>query len=222
MELSYWESRWRKGKIGFHADWVNPYLKIYWPQIPASDEQNVLVPLCGKNVDMLWLRERGHHVWGVEYVDLACESFFRENNIYYDIDHFGQWKIYEGDNIHIIQGDFFKLPTNLLPPVRAVYDRGALVALPGEKRQKYTESIKRVISPGCSMLVHAFEYDQEKMSGPPFSVPCLEVESYYPDSYNYQVDCLGKSEKIDHLAKFRQRGLTSIIEKAYHIRRNIS
>ena len=221
MELSYWESRWRKGKIGFHADWVNPYLKMYWPDIPASNEENVLVPLCGKNLDMLWLRERGHRVWGVEYVDLACESFFRENNIPFNVEQRRQWKIYESDNINIIQGDFFKLPANLLPAVRAVYDRGALVALPREKRQKYAESIKRVISPGCSMLVHAFEYDQEKMSGPPFSVPQLEVESYYPESDNYKVICLERSEKIDQLPKFRQRGLTSIIEKAYHIGQTI-
>jgi len=220
MELSYWESRWRKGKTGFHADWVNPALKKYWSEIPAGDEHNVLVPLCGKSPDLIWLRDRGHHVWGVEFVDLACQSLFVENGIPYEVEQRGNWKIYRGNNLDIIQGDFFKLPSKMLPPVNAVYDRAAVVALPPDKRIKYTEKIRQLARRGCSMLVHTFEYDQEKMSGPPFSVWQNEIEVHYSVTQNFVVTCLDETEKIDQLKKFQWRGLNSIREKTYHIRRN--
>ncbi len=220
MELSYWESRWRKGKTGFHADWVNPALKNYWSEIPAGDEHDVLVPLCGKSPDLIWLRNRGHNVWGVEFVDLACQSFFAENDISYSVEHHGKWKIYESDHLNILQGDFFKLPSKMLPPVMAVYDRAAVVALPPDKRKRYTDKIRQLARTGCSMLVHTFEYDQEKMSGPPFSVLYSEIEAHYSESGDFKIECLYEAERIDQLAKFQWRGLTSIIEKTYHIQRN--
>lgn len=44
-----------------------------------------LFPLCGKSLDMLWVSKLGHEVVGVEFVKSACEEFFTENNIKYEL-----------------------------------------------------------------------------------------------------------------------------------------
>ena len=45
MEISYWQSRWRKDKTGWHMNHVFEPLKKYWPQLNLDSNSNVLVPL---------------------------------------------------------------------------------------------------------------------------------------------------------------------------------
>ena len=40
---------------------------------------SILVTMCGKSVDLLWLCSRGHSVTGVELSPIAVEQFFKEN-----------------------------------------------------------------------------------------------------------------------------------------------
>ena len=53
----------------------------YWTQVTGGSEGTVLVPLCGKSLDMIWLAQQGHRVIGVELSDVAVESFFSENGL---------------------------------------------------------------------------------------------------------------------------------------------
>lgn len=39
----------------------------------------VLVPLCGKSVDLRYLYDLGHTVIGIEAIEAAAEQFFLEN-----------------------------------------------------------------------------------------------------------------------------------------------
>ena len=39
------------------------------------------MPLCGKSLDLLWLRDQGHLVIGVELSATAFEDFCLENGI---------------------------------------------------------------------------------------------------------------------------------------------
>ena len=41
----------------------------------------MFVPLCGKSLDLEWLRDRGHAVMGVELSAVALESFCMEQGI---------------------------------------------------------------------------------------------------------------------------------------------
>ena len=68
-------------------------------------------------------------------------------------------------------------------PVNAIYDRAALVALPKEMRDRYTEHLVQ-IAENAPQLVIAYEYDQSVVNGPPFSVSQDEVRRHYTDSYN--------------------------------------
>ena len=64
-----WLGRWDQGRIGWHEAAGNEGLKSHWPELP--DGSSVLVPLCGKAPDLLWLAKRGHVVVGVELSDIA-------------------------------------------------------------------------------------------------------------------------------------------------------
>ena len=83
-----WEAEWNKGNTSFHLPEVNPKLlnnlDILLDPEPAASEsgpKNVLVPLCGKTKDLVHLHSLGHNVIGVEWVELAVDQFFSENNI---------------------------------------------------------------------------------------------------------------------------------------------
>ena len=76
-----WQERWREGRIGWHQSGGHPGLQRHWPWTG----RRVLVPLCGKAVDLRWLAERGNAVVGVELSPLAVESFFAEQGLQYTI-----------------------------------------------------------------------------------------------------------------------------------------
>jgi thiopurine S-methyltransferase len=78
MKKEFWLERWERAEIGFHQDEVNPYLLQYWPELHAAQGGEVFVPLCGKSLDMVWLREQGHAVLGVELSAIAVRDFFVE------------------------------------------------------------------------------------------------------------------------------------------------
>ena len=73
-----WLTRWQEGRIQFHVDKVNPILDRYVDRLLPEGFGRVLVPLCGKSVDLGWLVDRGHEVVGVELAEKAVEDLFRE------------------------------------------------------------------------------------------------------------------------------------------------
>lgn len=81
MQPEFWHKRWTSNQIGFHLPEVNPYLQRYWPQLGLEEGARVLVPLCGKSLDLLWLAKCGHEVLGVELSEKAVEDFFTSINL---------------------------------------------------------------------------------------------------------------------------------------------
>jgi len=82
--LSTWNSKWKTKATGWHKSSVNCYLmnhydKINLKQMPAR----VLVPLCGKTLDMKWLYDLGHHVVGIEGCDIPITEFFNDHCMKY-------------------------------------------------------------------------------------------------------------------------------------------
>ena len=77
--MEFWHDRWQSQKIGWHREIYNDLLLKHWPEINAFGNSSVLVPLCGKSLDMLWLAKQGLSVVGLEMVQQAVEAFFHEN-----------------------------------------------------------------------------------------------------------------------------------------------
>ena len=125
MDQQFWTNSWAKGEscTSFHRPDIHPYvIKHLAPDFLAG--KRVLVPLCGKTVDLLWFRQHAAHVIGVELCELAVRQFFDEQAIDYVRSH-GR---FEAERLTLICRDIFTLGFNELGPVDFVYDRAALVA----------------------------------------------------------------------------------------------
>ncbi|MBB4815130.1 hypothetical protein HNP03_003766 [Pseudomonas rhodesiae] len=81
MEPEFWHDRWATNQIGFHQSDINPYLLRHWPSLALAHGAQVLVPLCGKSLDLIWLASLGHRVLGVELSEQAVQTFFSEQFI---------------------------------------------------------------------------------------------------------------------------------------------
>ena len=217
MEISYWHSRWINNRIGFHSAEVNPELARYHDQTGIAPGSNVLVPLCGKSVDMKWLADRGCNVTGVEASELPCRAFFDEQALAYTVSREGAFTVYRSGSIAIWQGDYFKFPAAGNGTFHMVFDRAALVALPAGRRAAYAKKTAGLCGPGASILLISYEYPADDMAGPPFSVPESEIRTLFNGK---MAPGLIEKKPVDPLPeRFANRGLTSMHQLTFIIRR---
>jgi thiopurine S-methyltransferase len=179
MQPDFWHSRWAEGRIGFHEGTANALLQQHadWLQ-PA---RRIVVPLCGKAEDVAWLAKAGHAVVGVELVEEAVRAFFTERNLTPRRIERGSLVGYESGPITLWVADIFKATVDILGTFDGLYDRASLVALPEPMRSAYSSHLRTLLAPTGKGLVISFEYPQELMEGPPFSVPEAAVRSHFAD-----------------------------------------
>jgi len=214
MEPAFWEKRWADNQIGFHRTDVNPFLQAHWPKLALPAGSRVLVPLCGKSLDMVWLVEQGHRVLGVELSRRAVEDFFREQALPAQVSQQGAFEVWRSGEIEVWCGDFFALQAQDAADCRGLYDRAALIALPPEMRARYMAHLASVLTAGCQGLLLTLDYDQQRVAGPPFSVPDGEVRQRYAGG---KVQVLEAREVIEESPKFLQAGVASVMERVYRV-----
>jgi len=215
MEPKFWQERWARNQIGFHLPEVNPYLLRYWPSLTLAQGAKVLVPLCGKSLDLMWLASNGYHVLGVELSEQAVDAFFREQNLTPRITWHGVFKVYQADLIEIWCGDFFALDAGALADCTALYDRAALIALPPLMRAQYAEQLNSLLRPGCQGLLITLDYDQTQKAGPPFAVTDDEVKVLL--GFQWRLEVLEAQDILGESWKFVQDGVTRLEECAYRL-----
>lgn len=197
-----WLQRWQESRTGWHQPDGNAGLKRHW----RATGKRVLVPLCGKTPDLLWLERQGNDVIGVELSDIAVEEFFDENRIRFERVP-GALTRYTAieRRVTIFCGDYFELSAG---PFDACYDRGALVAVAPGNRRRYVGHTRSLLSANAAKLVISVEYDQAIANGPPFSIAADEMLDYWPD--------LRRVSACEDIAngppKFREAGLASMLE----------
>ena len=192
MKSEFWHERWQSGRIGFHQAQVNSFLQRYWSALRAEGKERVLVPLCGKSLDMLWLREQGHEVTGVELSDLACRAFMSELGVDAPARQEAGFTIREHEGLQLLCGDFFALSEANYAGIRWVYDRAALIAFPADMRREYAQILNKNLPKGVAMLLVTLEFDEQQ--GPPFSVPETEVHELY--SERFEIEKLATEQSI--------------------------
>jgi len=213
MEPGFWRERWHNGEIAFHRDRFHPALERFWPAI-TGDPGAVLVPLCGKTLDMRWLAQRGHTVTGVELERRAVEAFFHE----WGVDPLERERAdglveLVGADVHLVIGDFFAFR-----PATAVdgfLDRGALVALPQSMREAYLAHLADCVAPGAQGLLITFEYDTAGMNGPPFVVTAAELGA----QPWFGVECLERADATAEYPHLVERGARGLCEIVYRLTR---
>lgn len=219
MKADFWHERWEKGEIGFHQQDFNQHMQAFVDRLGIRSGAQILVPLCGKSLDMLWLAKQGYRVIGIEISELAVKDFFVENRLACETDRQPGVVSYHSEHINILCTDFFSVKKTDLPPIDAVYDRASLVALPPEMRPAYAEHLVRLIDTGRHSLLVTLDYAQDEMKGPPFSVAPGEVHRLFGEQYDmeqlHSEDCLAREPR------FRKKGLTRLDEHVFLLRKTI-
>lgn len=187
MEVEFWLHKWAENKIGFHMQEVNPLIKKHFSALKLEKGACVLVPLCGKTLDISWLLSQGYHVVGAELSELAIRQLFQQLKIQPNIEQVDNFTHYYFENLDIFVGNIFHITREMIGVIDGIYDRAALVALPKAMRKQYTKHLSYLTDAAPQLLI-TFDYDQELLDGPPFSVPASEVEEHYATIY--QIDNL--------------------------------
>lgn len=177
---AFWNDRWGTNQIGFHQATPDAQLVARWPALGLARQARVLVPLCGKSLDLSWLAARGHTVVGVELSPIAIAALFAERGATPKPRKRGAYIAWSAGPVTILEGSIFNLATAKLPAFDALWDRAALIALPPTHRDAYVAAVRRALSPASTGLLVSFAYDQTRRDGPPFSVPDAEVRRHYP------------------------------------------
>ena len=217
MQREFWLERWQEGQIGFHQDRINNYLTRHFGRTGAQKGGTVLVTLCGKSLDMVWLHEQGLRVVGVELSPLAVDAFFSENKLQPAITRSGKFQRFHADDITLLCGDFFDLTADDTGDIAAVYDRASLIALPPEMRRGYADHLAKLLPRGTCVLLITMEYPQEQMQGPPFAVRESEVHALYDKEF--KVECLESLDILAENPRFKERSLSEMIERTFLLTR---
>lgn len=182
MEAQFWHERWEKDELGFDQAAPNALMAAQFQALGLGKGARVFVPLCGKTIDIKWLLDQGMQVAGAELSEIAVRDLFKLLGLDPKVTDTGTLKHFHADGIDIWAGDIFDLTAEALGPVDATYDRAAVVALPDGMRDRYVAHVA-AITGNQPQLTITFDYDQNAMDGPPFSVPPQTVHGLYDPFY---------------------------------------
>ncbi|SFC90409.1 thiopurine S-methyltransferase [Pseudoalteromonas denitrificans] len=183
MKESFWHNKWDKNEIGFHESEVNSLLIKHFKKLNLEKGNRVFIPLCGKTLDIHWLLKSGYKVVGAELSKLAVNQLFKSLGVEPNISIKGKLEHYQAKNIDIFIGNIFNISKEIMGSVDAVYDRAALVALPQETRNEYANHLVDITGKAPQLLI-CYEYEQNMMQGPPFSICNVGVKQHYAELYN--------------------------------------
>lgn len=219
MNTEFWLQRWQEGQIGFHQNRVMPLLQKYWPSLALPTDSQVLVPLAGKSLDIIWLASQGHRVLAVELSALAVEQFFTENQLTSTSHDSPLGQHHVAGNIEVICGDIFGLDAATLASCTGFYDRAALIALPPDTRRRYVDHVYGGLPAHCRGLLLTVDYPQHEMEGPPFAVSSVEVDMLYAE--RWVIETLDERDILANEPKFAERGLTRMCTRVYRLEHRV-
>ena len=242
--LQRWEVNWSSGRYsvpgqGFHQETVHPLLeKFSTPHLNLAPTDKVLVPLCGKSVDMLYFAQQGLSVTGLEAIPRAIHEFgtivhghslVAEKVVVHGNATQHRWNMEETGDVCIVEGDAIEFKTGDQGPMDAIWDRGAVVALRPEDRCAYVAMCANAIKSGGRVLLCVVEHDLLKPSmdedqnstttaapyGPPYSFTADDVVALYQQGPFHLIEELSRTELIDEEPRWKSKGATFFNEVCY-------
>lgn len=223
MEPEYWLKRWREGRTGWHHEDVMPLLAQHWPMLGIPRGARVLVALCGKSLDMLWLARQGLRVLGVDVSPIAIEAFLAENHLHARTRAAADGTNYEvtnapdGGAIDLINGDVFSIDPADVAACMAFYDRAAMIALPAPMRERLVGEVYAKLPAGGRGLLITLDYPAGEMEGPPFSVDDGEVHRLFDTTWG--IDRLEYRDILAAQPMFAEQGVTALHTAVYVLTR---
>lgn len=217
MKREFWLEKWNAGEIGFHRADYNPNLLKWWPSLDAKSHDVVLVPLCGKSLDLRWLAGGNHVVLGAELSPLAVNAFFEELGESAEVVGQGSHRLHSLGRLTIVEGDFLKWGDLDLPRATRFYDRAATIALPPELRAEYLRVLHEALAPGATGLFLTIGYPDSEMNGPPFSVTPDRLR----EACNglFELELLSDADAYEPGGPMASRGVSSLREYVFQATR---
>ncbi|GAX25436.1 thiopurine S-methyltransferase [Fistulifera solaris] len=170
--LDSWKKRWDTGMTRWHQP------DVYWALEKYGDdfihkESRVLVPLCGKTVDLAYLTTKAKEVIGVEGVLQGVQEFMQENpNLQMEaVESKNGFDCFRGEKIWLLCGNFFHFGPVVAGKFDVVWDRAAMVAIKPSDREEYVQVLGSVLKPGGVLLLSGYiRPNSETTLGPPFTL----------------------------------------------------
>ena len=250
--LTRWEDGWSSGRYSkagqsFHQAAPHPALIDFFDRLAltpnAEDllaQERVLVPLCGKSVDMVYIAEMQHcSALGLEAVPRAISEFAAEataggaqvsptRHLHSTAQH---WRFGErGGYVAIAEGDALEFTATRSNLCSAIWDRAALVALRRSDRAAYVAMCARSVKPGSFLLLTVVSHDMMVPAepaalggvtpyGPPFSLSTADVhELYESNGFTFREE-LRCEEKLSEEPRWAAKGATYFNEVCYLLQR---
>ena len=215
MQPEFWRERWELGQTGFHKDEVHPDIEAQHEWLLGEGEHRVLVPLCGKTLDLDWIARRGDTAVGVELSEIAVHALFEQAGRTPEITVRGTKKIFRTEGLIVICGDFFDVNVEDVAPIDRVWDRAAMVALPPQMRRRYVEHLRSLVQPGARVLLNTLVYDDCAKEGPPHSVDDFEVANAYEGA---QIELFDRRDLTDEIRPhWLEAGMTRLHSHLHRI-----
>jgi thiopurine S-methyltransferase len=209
MKHEFWTDKWSEGTLGFHEAEVHANLLAHAERFLGDGSRRVLVPLCGKSVDMPWLEAQGHSVVGIEFVEKAVKSFFAEQERDYRVEDRDGAPAFVDGKLTVLQSDFFSVRSTQTGAIDRVWDRAAIVAIEPNRRGEYVSKL-RELAPGATLLLNCLSYDPAVMDGPPWTISEGDVRKLFGS----EVELVDERDVIDKVP-FKERGHQYWIVSSY-------
>ncbi|KAJ8598532.1 hypothetical protein CTAYLR_001330 [Chrysophaeum taylorii] len=225
---SEWSARWAAGRTTFHLNEVHPALVRTVGLLRASTR--ILVPLCGKSVDLAFFAERGLEVVGVDCVPLARAEFVNDHGAVVASSQAtpsGELSVIELPSkatVRYVVGNFFALdPLAVLPDgkrFQAAWDRAGIVAVDPADRPAYVRTLARNVESGGRVLLVAVEHPPfvDGKLGPPFNIsePALRALA----NPHFEVERIHTEDRIPLDPFWSQKGCAWCFETTYILTRS--
>jgi len=211
-----WKFRWDQNLTPFHRCEVDPYLLKYEHMLLAKNNR-VFVPLCGKTLDLIYLADKGHDVFGCELTKKGVIDFFTENSLEYtcEVKKLSSYSIniYKAisKRITIYQGDVFTVSSEIIGKFDAIWDRAAFEAIDPLKRSEYVRIMLDLLQHNGKCLLVTNVMSNVQFSGPPYSVSLDEIQELFESIYDITLLETNKDEKFEKVSsKFRHTHILSL------------
>lgn len=168
-EAKFWTDLYQSPEApGWELNQEAPALRSLTAQLKLS-KLRVLVLGAGSGHDAAFLAQQGHIVTAVDFSEAAVAQLKMK---------------YSGlQNLKIVQGDAFNLPSDFNSRFDLVFEHAFYCAISPERRNDLVKVWKRVLAPGGHLLGVFFV--AEKPQGPPFGGSEWEIRQRLKSSFNF-------------------------------------
>lgn len=233
QRLQRWLDLWEDEETAVE---VTPSLGRHLERLTAGvvREASVLVPLCGKSFDLVWLAEQGLQVVGVECSRRVIASFASEQGLELSAGDATEPSSEKGAGAAmtawfagpctIFEGDWFDVtPTMLGGEFDFAYDHAALTAVDPKLRGAYAAALSAALRPTGRLLVVAAEFDEASADSAmlalgPHSLGEQELRELFP-GFGLEVLEEGPAESVAPYRRLQAAGVAPITQRTFLLER---